>query len=83
MKTMNLQARKLDFIQEILNITDVGLFSRLENLLKAENEKTKESEPTPMSMQEFYSMINQSLADANAGRVIDNDTLKRKVEEWH
>lgn len=83
MKTMNLQARKLDFIQEILNITDVGLFSRLENLLKAENEKTKESEPTPMSMQEFYSMINQSLADANAGRVIDNDTLKKEVEEWH
>lgn len=35
-----------------------------------------------MSMDEFYSMIDSSLKDANEGRTISNANLKEKIEEW-
>lgn len=82
MNAMNLQERKLSFIQEVLNITDERFFARLEKFLKTEKKNTPKQELTPMSPEEFYAMIDQSLQDSKEGKFISTEELKRKVRQW-
>ncbi|MBW6461190.1 MAG: hypothetical protein K0B08_11530 [Bacteroidales bacterium] len=68
---MDIQARKLNFIQEFLRITDEKLIARLEHLLHTERKKKIEHDLSPMSAEEFNQMIDQSEKDIETGRVND------------
>lgn len=79
---MNLQTRKLNFIEEFLRVTDEKIISKLEGYLKEEKKKIYEKELKPMSHKDFYEMIDQSLKDSKEGRVISNSDLKKKIISW-
>lgn len=38
---------------------------------------------TPMSLEEFYAMINQSERDFEEGRFISHEDLKDEIKTWH
>ena len=78
---MSLQTRKLNFIEELLRVSDEKIISKLENYLKQEKKKIYERELKPMSHNEFYAMIDQSLKDSKDGRVISHADLKKKIKD--
>lgn len=79
---MDLQTRKITFIQEFLSIQNEEIVTRLENFLKKEKKNDADNEFSPMSIEEFEKRIDQSMDDSKNGRVIDANDLLKEVEKW-
>ena len=79
---INIQTRKLNFIEEFLRIGDEKIIKKLELLLKTEKKKVYERTLKPMSHDEFYNMVDKSLQDSKNGNVISTKELKEKVKQW-
>ena len=79
---MDLQTRKISFIQEFLRINSEELINKLDNLLHVEKRKIYEQELKPMSIDTFIANIDQSENDAENGRVIDAKELRKEIEGW-
>lgn len=45
--------------------------------------KPKERDLKPMSLEEFYAMIDRSLLDAKEGRVKTTEELLKKYKSWN
>jgi hypothetical protein len=79
---MNIQARKLNLIEEFLRISDESLITKLESFIKQEKKVSHERNLKPMSLNELQEMMGQAKHDSNAGRVISHQELKKKVKTW-
>ena len=79
---MNIEARKLELIEEFLRISDESIIEKLEALIRVEKQKRYERELTPMSVNEFHEMVDQAKLDKENGRVISHKDLKTKVKSW-
>jgi hypothetical protein len=79
---MNIQARKLELIEEFLRISDESIIEKLESLIKIEKNRHHERELKPLSINEFNEMIDQAKLDKENGRVISHHDLKGKVKTW-
>jgi hypothetical protein len=79
---MDIVARKLNFVQEFLRISDEDLVDKLERFLKTERKKRIDKEIKPMTMNEFNQMIEKSEDDVKNGRVMEARELLKKVEKW-
>ena len=79
---MDLQTRKISFVQEFLSIESEEIISRLENFLKKEKKVNTTKEFSPMTMEEFQNRINQSMEDSKNGRVISSKDLLKEIKEW-
>lgn len=79
---MDIVARKLNFVQEFLRISDEDLIDKLEKLLRTERKKMGDKEIKPMTMNEFNQMIEKAEDDVKNGRVIEARELLKKVEKW-
>jgi hypothetical protein len=79
---MDIVARKLNFVQEFLRISDEDLVEKLEKLLRTERKKMVDKEIKPMTMNEFNQMIEKAEDDVKNGRVIEVRELLKKVEKW-
>ena len=63
---MDIQTRKLEFVQEFLKIQSEELISQLERILK-----NNEEDFSPFTIEEFNSRIDQSLEDSRRDIVTD------------
>jgi len=79
---MDILARKLNLIEEFIQISDESLIEKLENLIHSEQKALHDRELDPMSLSEFHQMIDKAIVDKNKGRVISHNDLKRKMESW-
>lgn len=81
---MDLQTRKLSFIQDFLRVQNEDIISRLEKMLKKGKAKLYEKNLEPMSLETFNSDIDQSLDDSANNRVISSDKLLEefKLMKW-
>ncbi len=79
---MDLQSRKIEFIQEFLKLQSEEAISKLEKLLKKERNSAEENEMSPMSIEEFNKRIDQSLKDSKEGRVKSSKDLKSEIDKW-
>jgi len=79
---MDLQTRKIEFVQEFLKIQSEELISQLENLLKNKNKKdVNESEFfKPISIEEFNTRIDQSENDFKNGKYKTTSELLQKYK---
>ena len=77
---MDLQTRKLNFIQNFLKLESEKAISHLEKLLQKETQS--DSELKPMTMKEFQKRIDQSTEDSKNGRLTENSKLMTKIEKW-
>jgi hypothetical protein len=80
---MDIQTRKIEFIQEFLKLQSEEVIYRFEKMLKKENISSEQAEFKPMSVEEFNSRIDQSMNDSKNGRLISSSELKSKIEEWN
>jgi hypothetical protein len=80
---MNLETRKITFVQEFLKLQNEDLIQNLENLLYKKKTKSIELEITPMSIEQLNEEIDKSIEDADKGRLISVNDLKEKVQKWN
>ena len=77
-KAMNIETRKLSFIQEFLRIQNEEIVIGLENLLRKRKSEQYEDTLKPMDLKQFNDEIDQALNDSENDRVIKATELKEK-----
>ena len=79
---MDIQARKIHFVQEFLRVADDELVTKLERLLRIERKKKLEEELSPMTMKEFNEIIDKSEDDFKNERVTEARNLLNQIDTW-
>ncbi len=77
---MNIEARKIEFIQEFLKLQNEDAISKLEKILKKEKGTTEESLFNPMTIDELNKRIDKSESDFNNNRFKTSSELLAKYE---
>ena len=75
---MNIETRKLSFIQEFLRLQNEEIISGLEKLLKKRKSELYENDLKPMDLKQFNDEIDQAIDDSENDRVIKATDLKEK-----
>lgn len=76
---MDLQTRKITFVQEFLRLQNEEIISGLEHLLREKKAEQIDKSLTPMSIDQFNSEIDQSMKDSVDGRLTSAKDLKKKI----
>lgn len=80
---MDLQSRKISFVQEFLSIESEELISRFENLLQNKNTTIKNTELNSMTISDLNRRIDQSEDDSNKGRLTEMADFLSEIEKWN
>ena len=80
---MDLQTRKIEFMQDFLKVQSEEVISKLEKVLRKENKSSDKENYKPMSIEEFNLRIDKSMEDSENGRLIEANDLKAKIEKWN
>ncbi len=78
---MDLQARKISFVQEFLRLKNEDIISSLESMLKKRKFEIYEKELKPMSLDKLNKEIDQAIEDSDSDRVIKATDLKSKFKK--
>ena len=79
---MDLQTRKISFVQEFLNLQSEEIILLFEKLLKQEKKKISAKELKPMTLAEFNERIDISLEDSRKVRLTESSKLLSEIEKW-
>ena len=79
---MDLQTRKIHFIQEILLLKNEEIINKLEKLLYQEREKLAKKEPDPMTIEDFNSLIDQAEDDSKNNRLYHAGEILKDIDTW-
>lgn len=79
---MDIQAKKIHFVQEFLRINDEEIIDKLSNLLKIERKNKAEKELKPFTIEEFNEMIDRAESDSATGRFISAQKMKKEIDSW-
>lgn len=79
---MDLQTRKIEFVQEFLKIQKEEAVLRLEKLLEKEKVKIEAEDFKPFSVEEFQKRIDRSVGDSKQNRLTGNADLLNEVQKW-
>ena len=79
---MDLETRKISFIQEFLAIQNEEIVIRLENFLKKEKKNNLDKAFRPMTMEAFQDRIIKSMEDSKNGRVTEMGDFLAEIEKW-
>lgn len=75
---MNLSARKLQVLQDVMLVDDEQTLSGLEEILRNKRAEAYERDMTPMSQDQLHERVLQSEVDFEQGRVVSAlDLLQR------
>lgn len=77
---MDIQTRKIEFIQEFLKLQNEELITRLENLLRTSNSKNDDFKQ--LTIDELNSRIDQSMNDSKDDILTNSDDLFAEIEKW-
>jgi hypothetical protein len=80
---MDLQTRKITFVQEFLRLQNEEIIGTLETILRKKKLDLYELNQKPMSLEKFNAEIDQALEDSNNGRLTKATDLKEKIKKWH
>jgi hypothetical protein len=79
---MDIEARKIEFIQDFLKLQSEEAISRLEKVLKKEKEMTRIKDLKPLSLDQFNRRIDKSLKDSREGKLTEANDLMSEIEKW-
>jgi hypothetical protein len=80
---MNIEARKIEFIQEFLKLQNEEVISHLEIVLKNEQKSVSENVAEPMTQYELNSRIEKSMKDSDNGKLTEVSDLLNEIEKWN
>jgi len=79
---MDLQVRKIHFVQEFLRLNNDGIVVKLENLLKHEKSKLYAENPEPFTLAQLNEIIDSAEEDAKNNRMKSVEELQKDIETW-
>ncbi len=79
---MDLQTRKIQFIQEILRLKNEKIIDKLEKILHQERKKMANKEHSPMTMEEFNALIDQAENDSENNRLYSAGEILKDIDTW-
>ncbi|MEI7727031.1 MAG: hypothetical protein WCK09_18115 [Bacteroidota bacterium] len=79
---MDIQARKIHFVQEFLRVADDELVTKLEKMLWFERKKKLENELQPSTLKEFNEIIDKSEDDFSNGRIVEARKVLNEIDTW-
>ncbi|KAB8152899.1 hypothetical protein EZY14_010935 [Kordia sp. TARA_039_SRF] len=79
---MDIQTRKIKFLQEFLKIQSEEVIARLEDILEINYEYSDNEDFTPMSIEEFNERIDASMKDSENGKLTESSDLKSIIDSW-
>jgi hypothetical protein len=77
---MDLQTRKIAFIQDFLKLESEKVIVQFEKLLQKQT--ITESTLEPMSVVDFQKRINQSVSDSTEGKLTSSEHFLEEIAEW-
>lgn len=77
---MNIETRKIEFVQAFLNLQSEELISQFEKLLK--KTKQTEKELKPFTIEELHERIAKSEDDFENGRFKTQEELEKISSNW-
>jgi hypothetical protein len=79
---MDLQTRKIQFIQEFLKYANSNVLDKMEDLLRQERNKEFEKGIKPMTLDEYEHRIDAAFEDVKNSRVKNARQLKNEIATW-
>lgn len=79
---MNIEAKKLSFIQEFLRIDNEKIINALENLLRSSKSDVFEENLKPMTLEQLNNEIDSALEDEKSNKITKAKDLKQKIQKW-
>ncbi len=79
---MDLQARKITFVQEFLRLQNEEIIAGLEQFLRKKKAEQVDRLMIPMSIDQLNNEIDLSMNDSTEGRLTSAKDLKKKVGTW-
>jgi hypothetical protein len=79
---MDIQTRKINFVQEFLRLRNIKLIEKLEKILLEDKAKEYEANLKPISIDNFNKMIDKSIDEVKQGKVVNARELKESVKKW-
>jgi hypothetical protein len=80
---MNLESRKISFIQEFLRLQNEEIVSGLEKFLRQRKAELIDEDFKPMTMEQYDAEIDQAMEDSKNDRIIKATELKAKIQKWN
>ncbi|WP_417428527.1 hypothetical protein [Halpernia sp.] len=74
---MDINAEKIELTKEIFKIQDIEIISKLKKTLKS---FLKVDEISPMSLEQFYAEIGESLSDIEEGRFMEHSEVVERYK---
>jgi len=79
---MDLEARKISFVQEFLRLQNEDVIPGLEKYLHKRKTELFEENLKPMSYDQFNEEIDQAIEDAKTGKLSGITDLKARLQKW-
>ena len=79
---MDLQVRKIHFVQEFLRLNNEQIVDKLEGVLKSEKSQLYKNDPEPMSLEELNRMIDRAEDDVLNNRMRSVHDFKKDIKTW-
>ena len=80
---LNLQEQKLRLVEEFLAITDPEMVSEIDLFIKELKSKSYQQNFSPMTLDEFYTMIDKSESDISLGNYSTSEQLLDEIKLWN
>lgn len=80
---MNIEARKIEFVQEFFKLQSEKSISKFEKLLKKEKEHSSLERVEPMTSVELNARIDKSLQDSRNGMLTEANDLLAEIDKWN
>ncbi len=79
---MDIQTRKLHFIEDFLRYANSSVLEKFEQILRQEREKELEKEIKPMTLTQYEHRIYKAIEDIKEGKVKSAKSLKKEIASW-
>jgi len=79
---MDIQTRKIHFIQDFLRFANTNILNKFEEMLRRERERAFEKEIRPMTLKQYEQRIDRAMEDVKNNRVRSARTLKKEIATW-
>ncbi|MGC9331284.1 MAG: hypothetical protein ACP5DZ_05325 [Bacteroidales bacterium] len=79
---MDIQTRKIHFIQEVLRIKNENIIKKLEKMLHQERKKVINEGLSPMTIEEFNALIDSAENDSDNDRMYNAGEILKDIDSW-
>ncbi len=79
---MDIQARKILFIQEVLRLKNEKIIDKLEKTLYQERKRMAKKEISPMTIEQLNSIIDQAEEDSVKNRLYSAEEILKDIDTW-